>query len=73
MAKSFFSYYMFVSIVLCVFFTYSKRYQMPFDYELIFSVYEVAYYSAYLCVGYFFFIFSYRFSLKKTSREIVIV
>ena len=65
MAKSFFSYYMFVSIVLCVFFTYSKRYQMPFDYELIFSVYEVAYYSAYLCVGYFFFIFSYRFSLKK--------
>jgi hypothetical protein len=65
MAKSIFTYYLFISIGLCVFFTYSKRYQMPFDYELIFSVSEVIYYSAYLCVGYFIFLLSYRFFLIR--------
>ena len=55
MARLLFVGYFFVSLLLCLFFTYVKSYQMPFNYEQIFEVSEILNYSLYLIVGVLFF------------------
>lgn len=67
MARAVFIFYFFISLMLCLFFTYVKTYQMPFDYEQIFEVSEILYYSFYLLVGMVFFLVGYHFVRLKTT------
>lgn len=60
MARAVFLGYFFVSLLLCIFFTYVKTYQMPFDYEQKFEVFEIVNYSLYLVIGVVFFLFGYQ-------------
>lgn len=67
MARAVFLLYFFISLILCVFFTYVKTYQMPFSYEQIFEISEIFHYSAYLLVGVFFFLIGYHCVRLQTT------
>ncbi|RVU37456.1 hypothetical protein EOE67_09700 [Rheinheimera riviphila] len=60
MARKFFYYYVLISFVLCIIFTASRLYPMPFDYEQIFTVSEIFHYSLYIFWGVFVFYISQK-------------
>lgn len=70
MCSKIFSVYVISSMILCIFFTYTKFYEMPFGYEQIFTVTEVIYYSFQIAIGLLFFSFTYKFFYLWRPRKI---